>query len=72
MSKHWFGREFDTLGRIAAEILLILYLHPLFFLRFYLLFLKFSLVFLNMDINEFAYLITKWNCYVQELVWNHV
>ena len=28
MSKHWFGPTFDTLERIAAEILVILYLHP--------------------------------------------
>ena len=36
---------------IAAEILLILYVHPLIFLRFYLSFLKFSLIFMNMDIR---------------------
>ena len=41
---------FDTLGCIAAEILVILYIHPLIFLRFYLSFLKFSLIFMNMDI----------------------
>ena len=31
MSKLGFGTKFDTLGRIAAEILVILYLHTLFF-----------------------------------------
>ena len=31
MSLQWFGTKFDTLGRIAAEILVILYVHPLFF-----------------------------------------
>ena len=51
MPKHWLGSKFDTLGRIAAEILVILYVHPLIFLRFYLSFLNFSLVFMNMDIR---------------------
>ena len=31
MSKHGFGTKFDTLGCIAAEILVILYVHPLIF-----------------------------------------
>ena len=51
MSKHRFGTKFDTLGRIATEILVILYVHPLIFLRFYLLLLKFSLIFINMYIR---------------------
>ena len=34
MSKYWFGTKFDTLGRIAAEILKILYVHRLFFWDF--------------------------------------
>ena len=51
MSKLVFGTKFDTLGPIAAEILVILYIRPLIFLRFYLSFLKFSLIFLNMDIR---------------------
>ena len=50
MSTHRFGTKFDTLGHIACEILEIIYVHPLFFLRFYLSFLKFSLIFMNMDI----------------------
>ena len=48
MSKHCFGTKFDTLGRIAAEILVILYIHPLIFLRLYLS--KFSLIF-----HEYGY-----------------
>ena len=51
MSKHWFGTKIDTLGCIAAEILVILYVHPLIFLRFYLSFLNISLIFMNMDIR---------------------
>ena len=51
MSKHLLGTKFDTLGPIAAEILVILYIHSLIFLRFYLSFLKFSLIFMNMDIR---------------------
>ena len=47
MSKHRLGTKFDTLGHIAAEILVILYIHPLIFLRSYLSFLKFSLIFMN-------------------------
>ena len=68
MSKHWLGTKFDTLERIAAEILVILYIHPLIFLRFYLSFLKFSLIFMNIGIRSFAYLTTKLNSYVQGLV----
>ena len=33
MFKHKFGTKFDTLGRIAAEILVILYVHPLIFIE---------------------------------------
>ena len=72
MSKHWFGTKFDTLEQTAAEILVILYEHPLISLRFYLSFLKFLLIFMNMDIRLFAHLATKLNCYVQGLVWYHV
>ena len=51
MFKQCFGTKFDTLGRISAEILVILYIHPLIFLRIYLSYLKFSLIFMNMDIR---------------------
>ena len=34
MSYHGFGTKFDTLGRIAAEILVFLYVHLLTFLNF--------------------------------------
>ena len=51
MSKHWLGIKFDALRCIAAEILVILYIHPLIFLIFYLSFLKLSLIFMNMDIR---------------------
>ena len=40
-------------------VLVTLYVHPLFFLRFYLSFLKFSWVYMNMDNIQFAYLTTK-------------
>ena len=43
MSEHLFGTKFDTLGHIADEILVILYVHPFIFLRFSL----FSKVFIN-------------------------
>ena len=51
MSKHCFGTNFNTLGCIAAEILVILYVHPYIVLRFYHSFLKFSLIFMHMDIR---------------------
>ena len=51
MSKQCFGTKFDTLERIAAEIFVILYIHPLIFLRFYLSYLRFSIIFMNMDIR---------------------
>ena len=35
LSKHLFGTKFDTIGRIAAEILVTLYIHPLIFLRLF-------------------------------------
>ena len=40
---------FDTLERMTGKPLVILYAHPLFFLRSFLLFLKFSLIFMDMD-----------------------
>ena len=45
------SKQVDTLGRIAAEILVILCTHPLIYLRFYLSFLNFSFIFMNMDIR---------------------
>ena len=43
MSKYWFGTKFDTLGRIAAEIYVILYVHPLIFSEIL------SLIFINIQ-----------------------
>ena len=49
MSKHWIGTKFDTLEHMVGEIFVILCVHPLFFLRFFLLLQKFSLIFMNMQ-----------------------
>ena len=35
MSKHLIGTSFDTLGHMVGEIFVILYVHPLIFLRFF-------------------------------------
>ena len=37
-----FGTRFDTLERMVGETFVILYVHPLIFLRFFLSFQKFS------------------------------
>ena len=36
MSKHSIGTRFDTLEHMVGEIFVILYEHPLIFLRFFL------------------------------------
>ena len=36
MSKHQIGTRFDTLEHMGGEIFVILYVHPLIFLRFFL------------------------------------
>ena len=36
MSKHLIGTRFDTLEHMVGEIFVILYVHPLIFLRFFL------------------------------------
>ena len=36
MSKHKIGTRFDTLEHMVGEIFVILYVHPLIFLRFFL------------------------------------
>ena len=51
MSKHLIGTRFDTLKHMVGETLVILYVHPFIFLRFFLLFLKFSLIFMNMQMR---------------------
>ena len=51
MSKHRFVIKFDTLEHMADTPLLLLYVHPLTFLRVCLPFQKFSLIFMNMDIR---------------------
>ena len=51
MSKHLFGTKFDTLGRIAAEILVIFFNTPLNFSEILSLISKFSFILMNMDIR---------------------
>ena len=60
MSKHWIGTRFDTLEHMVGETLVILYVHPLIFLRIYLSFLKFSFLFMNMQMKYFSYNTTGW------------
>ena len=48
VSKYCIGTRFDTLQHMVGEIFVILYVHPKFFLRFFLSLQKFSLIFMNM------------------------
>ena len=49
MSKPGIGTRFDTLEHMVGETFVILYVHPLIFLRFFLSLQKFSLIFMNMQ-----------------------
>ena len=51
MSKHLIGTRFDTLEHMVGETLVILYVHPFIFLRFFLSLLKFSFIFMNMQMR---------------------
>ena len=51
LSKHSIGTRFDTLEHMVGEIFVILYVHPLLFLRFFLLLQKFSLIFMDMQMR---------------------
>ena len=51
MSKHWIGHRFDTLEHMVGETFVILYVHTLIFLRFFLSLQKFSLIFINMQMR---------------------
>ena len=51
MYKHWFGTRFDTLEHMVGETHVILFVHPLIFLRYFLSLLKFSLLFMNMQMR---------------------
>ena len=42
--------RFNTLEHMVGETFVILYVHPLIFLRFFLSIKKFSLIFMNMQI----------------------
>ena len=48
MSKHWIGSRFDTIENIIGETSVILYVHPLIFLRCFLSLQTFSLIFMDM------------------------
>ena len=49
MSKHLIGTRFDTLEHMVGEIFVILYVHPLIFLRFFSIITK-----LFINIHEYA------------------
>ena len=51
MSKHSIGTRFDTLEHMVGETFVILYVHPLIFLRFFPSLQKFSLIFINMQMR---------------------
>ena len=51
MSKHSIGTRFDTLEHMVGEIFVILYVHPLIFLRLFLLLQNCSLIFMNMQMR---------------------
>ena len=50
--------RFGTLEHTVGGTLVILNLHLLFFLRFFLSLLKFSLIFIDMQMRQFSYRIT--------------
>ena len=47
--------RFDTKEHMVGETFVILYVHPLIFLRFFLSLQKFSLIFMNMQMRLFSY-----------------
>ena len=51
MPKQWIGTRFDTLEHMVGEFFVILYVHPLIFLRFFLSLRKFSLIIMNMQMR---------------------
>ena len=51
MSTHYIGTRFDTLEHMVGEIFVILYVHPIIFLRVFLSLQKFSLIFMNMQMR---------------------
>ena len=51
ISKHSIGTRFDILEYMVGETFVILYVHPLIFLRFFLSLQKFSLIFINMQMR---------------------
>ena len=55
MSKQCIGTRFDTLAHMVVETEVILYVHPLTFLRCFLSLLKFSFIFMNTLMKQFSY-----------------
>ena len=51
ISKLWNGTRFDTLEHMVGETIVILYVYPLIFLRFFLSLQKISLIFMNMPMR---------------------
>ena len=62
-----FGTNFGSLEQLAADIWVMLYVHPFKVSNIFLLFLMFSSIFMNMQIRLFLYHTTGLKCNVLTL-----
>ena len=67
-----YGTNFESLDYLAADILVMLYVHPFEFSNIFLLFLMFSLIFMNMRIRSFVYHTIGLKCNVLTFIWYQV
>ena len=64
-----FGTNFGSLEHLAADIWVMLYLHPFKVSNIFLLFLMFSSIFMKMQIRLFLYHTTGLKCNVLTFIW---
>ena len=67
-----YGTNFGILEKLAADIWVMLYVHPFKFSNIFLLFLMFSLIFMNMQIRSFVYHTIGLKCNVSTFIWYQV
>ena len=70
MTHRSFGTNFGSLEKLAADIWVMLYVHPFKVSNIFLLLVMFSFIFMNMQIRSFVFHTTGVKCKVSNLFSN--
>ena len=72
MTHFSYDTNFGRLEMLAADIWVMLYVHPFKLSNIFLLFLMFSLIFMSMQIRLFVYHTVGLKCNVSTFIWYQV